>query len=111
MSRYRKYTSNDPAASTVSRKACASPGLVEFPITATRDILGEISFISSSCLPPTSGARLANPVMFPPGRAKLTMKPLPTGSVSDAMTIGIVDVASLTDTGYCRTRRDDNVYF
>jgi hypothetical protein len=33
--------------------------------------------------------------MFPPGRAKLATKPLPTGSVSCAMTMGIVEVASL----------------
>ena len=36
----------------------------------------------SICLPPVSGARLAKPVMFPPGRARLRANPLPTGSVS-----------------------------
>ena len=34
-----------------------------------------------------------NPVIFPPGRARLTMKPLPTGSGSCAMTMGMVLVA------------------
>ena len=33
--------------------------------------------------------------MFPPGRARLATNPLPTGSLSNAMTIGIVVVASL----------------
>jgi hypothetical protein len=33
--------------------------------------------------------------MFPPGRARLATKPLPTGSGSCAMTMGIVTVASL----------------
>ena len=34
-------------------------------------------------------------MMFPPGRARLATKPLPTGSGSCAMTMGIVTVASL----------------
>ena len=33
--------------------------------------------------------------MFPPGRARLATNPLPTGSLSCAMTMGIVAVASL----------------
>src|SRR5580765_4473258 len=35
----------------------------------------------------------ATPVVFPPGRARLTMKPVPTGSETPAMTVGIVRVA------------------
>ncbi len=62
----------------------------------TRESLGTISFSSSSCLPLISGARADNPVMFPPGCARLATNPLPTGSVSCAMTIGIVEVASFT---------------
>jgi hypothetical protein len=34
-----------------------------------------------------------NPVMFPPGRARLATKPLPTGSPMTATTIGMVRVA------------------
>jgi hypothetical protein len=34
--------------------------------------------------------------MFPAGRARLAMKPDPTGSLDVAMTTGIVDVACLT---------------
>ena len=41
------------------------------------------------------GQRVDNPVMFPPGRARLATNPLPTGSLSCAMTMGIVAVASL----------------
>ena len=33
--------------------------------------------------------------MFPPGRARLATNPLPTGSLSNVMTMGIVLVASL----------------
>src|SRR5262245_33250489 len=54
-----------------------------------------ISFKSSSRFPLSSGARVASPVIFPPGRARLATNPLPTGSLSCAMTMGIVTVASL----------------
>jgi hypothetical protein len=64
-------------------------------MTATRPSLGTISFRISSCFPLISGARVDNPVMFPPGRARLATKPLPTGSSSNVMTIGIVEVAPL----------------
>src|SRR5262249_15111223 len=49
----------------------------------------------SSRLPLSSGAKVDSPVMFPPGRARLATNPLLTGSVSFAMTMGIVVVASL----------------
>ena len=52
------------------------------------------SFSNSNCLPLISGASVDNPVMFPPGRAKLAINPLPTGSIPRAMTIGMVEVAS-----------------
>ena len=63
-------------------------------MTATRESFGTISFKSSSCLPLISGDRADSPVMFPPGRARLATKPLPTGSVACPMTIGMVEVAS-----------------
>jgi hypothetical protein len=37
-----------------------------------------------------AGEMLLRPVTFPPGRAKLATKPVPTGSVLLAITIGIV---------------------
>ena len=86
------------------------PGLVEFPRTATRESLGTISFKSSNRFPLSSGARVDNPVMFPPGRARLATKPFPTGSASCIMTMGIVTVASLAARVSCRTTRDDDVY-
>ena len=48
--------------------------------------------------------------MFPPGRARLAIKLLPTGSGSLAMTIGIVVVASLAATCHGCASRDDDVY-
>ena len=44
----------------------------------------------SSRLPFSSGAKLDSPVTFPPGRAKLATTPLATGSLSCAITMGIV---------------------
>src|SRR5262245_947731 len=48
---------------------------------------------SSSRLPATSAAWFDDPVTFPPGRARLATKPVPTGSPADANTIGMTDVA------------------
>jgi hypothetical protein len=36
---------------------------------------------------------LEKPVTFPPGRARLCTKPVPIGSATATMTIGMVDVA------------------
>ena len=54
---------------------------------------GAISFNSSSHLPPIEFSKLANPVRFLPGRAKLVTKPLPTGSPTRANTTGMVRVS------------------
>ena len=86
-----------PAASSISFNTCALPGLVEVPRTPTRASRGTIYFKSSNCFPLISRARVDNPVMFPPGRARLATKPEPTGSLSNAMTMGIVEVASLAE--------------
>jgi hypothetical protein len=40
-------------------------------------------------------ASVVNPVMFPPGRARLATSPLPTGSATNVMTMGMMVVASL----------------
>ena len=57
--------------------------------------MGTTSFRSSSRFPLNSGNTALNPVMFPPGRARLATNPEPTGSLSNDMTMGIVEVASL----------------
>jgi len=38
------------------------------------------------------------PVMFPPGRARLATRPMPTGSFDTAKTVGMIDVASFAAT-------------
>ena len=70
-----------------------------------------ISLRSSSRFPLNSGARVESPVMFPPGRARLATKPSPTGSVSCAMTMGIVEVAPLAARVARPAARDDNLDF
>ena len=64
-------------------------------ITATREIFGIISLRSSIRFPLNSGAKLDNPVILPPGRARVATNPLPTGSISWVMTIGMLAVACL----------------
>ena len=75
----------------------ALAGRLEVPITATRISLGEVSFSNSKRFPLISGASVDSPVTFPPGRARLLAKPLPTGSSSNVITMGIVEVASLAE--------------
>ena len=56
--------------------------------TAARLRLGTNSLRSSSHFPLMPYSKFVNPVMFPPGRAKLGTTPAPTGSVTFANTIG-----------------------
>src|SRR5262249_28830221 len=62
---------------------------------ATRVSLGTTSLSSSSRLPARSGELLVNPVTLPPGRARLSTNPVPTGSPAAAMTIGVAVVTFL----------------
>ncbi len=94
-SRYWICTLSAPPASSSSFNASALPSSVELPRTATRESAGTISFSNSSCFPLISGAREDNQVMFPPGRARLTTTPDPTGSPSKLITIGTLVVACL----------------
>src|SRR5215813_14100483 len=77
---------------------------------ATRESLGTTSLRISSRLPLSSTLRVDSPVMFPPGRARLAMKPSPTGSGSFVMTMGIVEVASLAARVTVGPPCDDHVY-
>jgi hypothetical protein len=76
------------------RRPIAMPGSVEFPRTLTREILGTISFRSSVVSADLRGKR-RQPVMFPPGRARLATNRVLIGSLSAAITIGILAVPSL----------------
>ena len=54
---------------------------------------GAISFNNSSHFPLRPYSKFVNPVVFPPGRARLATKPEPTGSTTATNTIGAERVA------------------
>ena len=62
-------------------------------MSATRATPGAISLRISTHLPPIDDSKLVNPVMFPPGRARFVMKPVPMGSEICTNTIGMVSVS------------------
>src|SRR5438132_6034060 len=62
---------------------------------ASRLRRGTTSRKSSSRLGAASLCWIDKPVMFPPGRARLATRPAPTGSPTDAKTIGMTVVARL----------------
>src|SRR5262245_22224375 len=62
-------------------------------MTPTRVTFGAISLSSSSHFAPISYSNVVNPVMLPPGFARLATKPALTGSATCANTIGTVLVA------------------
>ncbi len=68
-------------------------GLTGFHNTATWDIEGSAVLRSSSRLVTRSKLKSDNPVTFPPGRARLATRPVPTGSPAFPMTTGMVLVA------------------
>src|SRR5438132_5904428 len=59
-------------------------------LTATRVPRGAISLSSSSHFPLMLNSYVAKPVAFPPGRARLSTQPPPTGSMVVTNTIGTV---------------------
>jgi hypothetical protein len=61
--------------------------------TAARVMLGAISLSTSSHFAAIAYSNAVNPVALPPGRARLLIKPAPTGSMTPANTIGTVRVA------------------
>ena len=88
---YVELHPNAPAATFYLSQGCALPG---FRSSENRhagelgnDLLEKLQSFSAQF-----SRKTGSPVMFPPGRARLTTKPLPTGSLSFAMTMGIVEV-------------------
>jgi hypothetical protein len=63
---------------------------------ATRWSRGTTSRKSSSRLPAISACWTDNPVTLPPGRARLAIRPPPTGSIEIAKTMGMTAVACFT---------------
>jgi len=63
-------------------------------MTAVRVVFGATSFSNCSHFPMSAGSTAPNPVMLPPGRARLFTQPSPMGSRTSTKTIGIVRVWS-----------------
>src|SRR4029434_213325 len=77
---------------------------------ATRRSLGTVSLSSSSCLATHSRPALPDtPVTFPPGRARLAMSPVPTGSRTAIMTMGDRLGGGLRCRHFSRSQRYDEV--
>ena len=86
------------AATSIScRMFCAvsSPKPPGCQRTAIRLACGTIALSSSMRLATSPAARVVTPVMFPPGRARLATRSLPTGSATKVKTMGMVVVACL----------------
>jgi len=64
-----------------------------FNRSAMPTVRGAICFNSSTHLPPCSEISTENPVMLPPGRARLAPKPLEIASATITNTMGIVRVS------------------
>ena len=75
------------------RKTPCAVGLSRFRITKTRPTRGATSLSNSNHFPPMLLTKVVMPVMLPPGRAKLSTKPLSAGSPTFTNTIGIELVA------------------
>ena len=75
--------------SPISSAALAIPTLAKI---ANRRRPGTTSCNSSTRLPAASVNWFDRPVMLPPGRARLSTTPMPTGSATAANTIGMADV-------------------
>jgi len=68
-------------------------GTAEFHSTASRLVDGAMSRISSKRFVSSCGEMSVKPVRLRPGRAKVVTSPLPTGSLTTIITIGVVAVA------------------
>src|SRR4029453_16761835 len=79
---------------TIAWRACT--GYVDSDKTAIREISGTASLKSSRRLALKSALIGVNPVALLPGRDRLATTPSPTGSLANAKTIGICDVARCT---------------
>ena len=70
-----------------------------------------VSLSNSSRLPANTDAMLVNPVMFPPGRARLSTSPSATGSKPPIKTIGNSPGSVLGGYSGRRRGREDHVNF
>ena len=88
------------AAACTLFSSAAWPEFPGFRMTTTFDSFGTIAASISRCFWLRSMAMAERPVTLPPGWARLAARPLPTGSMAAAITIGIEEV-----TAQCLRRR------
>src|SRR6516162_3762508 len=81
-----------------SRILSTTAGLSTLAKIANRPRPGTTSRKSSRRLPARSRLWFDRPVTLPPGRARLAIRPVPTGSPAPAKTMGMTDVASMAAT-------------
>ena len=81
------------AASLISATYALAKGSLSSASTPTRRTAGMSSRASSTLLPATSAPPLDCPVTLPPGLARLSTRPVATGSPAPAITIGMSRVA------------------
>ena len=84
------------AVATTSRISSIAPGAPPLAITASLASRGVASRNNSIRLPAVSVCWIDIPVILPPGRARLSTTPAPTGSIWAANTTGIVVVVRFT---------------
>ena len=88
------------ALAAASPSACcpAVAGFVGFPMIATCRMPGAICARICTCLAVRSFAMFVTPVTLPPGRARVAIRPDPTGSDTAKNTIGMDEVARFAAT-------------
>src|SRR5262245_50335673 len=85
-------TTSDGAAASIDSQYWPE-WVLGLKIAAARATRGATALSSSSHLPPIEGSKLVNPVILPPGRARLATKPAPTGFATWQNTIGTFGIA------------------
>src|SRR6516165_8266411 len=93
----RNSTPNDGAAVWIAPHWPIPEAMVASRMTAARVTCGAISLSSSNHFAPMPYSYSIKPVTLPPGRARLSTKPAPTGSGVCVNTIGIARVACSND--------------
>jgi hypothetical protein len=86
-------TPNEDAADWIAPNWPVPAAMAGSRSTATRVTRGAISLSSSNHFPLMPYSNKVKPVALPPGRARLSTKPAPTGSGARMNTIGTVRVA------------------
>ena len=105
----RNSTPNDGATDWIAANCPIPAAVAGSRRIATRVRLGAICLSSSSHFPLRPYSNAMKPVALPPGRARLSTKPAPTGSRRVVNTIGTVRVACNNGPTARAARGQDNI--